>query len=301
MKELKIGNRILKIKDYYCAACDEDYISRSDNKLWLYVNITHMCNAKCPFCVNPSGKNGGENSFSMDKFRKTLLNISPFVSGVSVTGGEPMLYPHLVDETAMAVTGILGTKVEIDLVTNGTALNEILKLKTMDRFESIHISRHKTDDAQNAALMAADTPKIQEIKELIGVLSDPAKIVLNCVMQKNGVSNASEMAEYLEMAAEAGVRNTSFVGFFIANQFCKDNYVSPADIDLSQDKRFRIWNKFNDYDYCRCCSGDYSTKSGNVRFYYRCPGEKSADYCRQLVYTADNKLLDGFGGKEITF
>lgn len=300
MKEIAIGNRILQIKDYYCAAFDGEHITRKDNKLWLYVNITDICNANCPFCVNPSRANGN-NTFSVSTFKQTLERISPFVYGVSITGGEPMLYPELVDDVALAVSDIMGTNIEVDLVTNGTTLSKILDLKALDRFESVHISRHKTDDIENAMLIGAKTPTISDIKTFISQLDDPAKVVLNCVMQKNGVSNAQEMSEYLEMAAWAGVKNTSFVGFFMANQFCKDNYISPASIDLSQDKRFRVWNKFNDYDYCSCSSGDYSAKNGNVRFYYRCPGKIGANYCRQLVYTADNKLLDGFGGCEITF
>lgn len=300
MKELKIGNRELKVKDYYCATSDGEYITRNDNKLWLYINITDICNAKCPFCVNPSRKSGN-NPFSIELLKQTLANVSPFVYGVSITGGEPMLYPELVDEVALAVTDIMGTNIEVDLVTNGTALSKILDLKMLDRFESVHISRHKTDDIENAMLIGAKTPTISDIKTLISQLDDPAKVVLNCVMQRNGVSNAQEMSEYLEMAAWAGVKNTSFVGLFMANQFCKDNYVSPASIDLSHDKRFRTWNKFNDYDFCSCSSGDYSAKNGNVRFYYRCPGKSGANYCRQLVYTAGNRLLDGFGGCEITF
>lgn len=300
MKEIIIGNRILNIKDYYCSAINGEHISRKDNKLWLYVNITDTCNASCPFCVNPSRENG-DNGFSVDKFKNTLERVSSFVYGVSITGGEPMLYPKLIDEVSMIVTDTMGTSVELNLVTNGTAIKTIPQLKTLERFESIHISRHKIDDKENAALMCAKTPTIKEIKELVSMLDDPAKIVLNCVMQRNGISNISEMANYLEMAAWAGIKNTSFVGFFMANQFCKDNYVSPASIDLSQDKRFRVWNKFNDYDYCSCSSGDYCADKGHVRFYYRCPGKSKANYCRQLVYTADNRLLDGFGGNEILF
>lgn len=125
-----------------------------------------------------------------------------------------MLYPKLVDDVAMIVTDIMGTNIELDLVTNGTNWDEIPQLKMIDRFESVHISRHRIDDEGNAVLMGVKTPTIKEIKELVCKLDDPAKVVLNCVMQKNGVSNALEMADYLEMAAWAGVKNISFVGFF---------------------------------------------------------------------------------------
>ena len=28
----------------------------SDGKLWLYVNVTDICNGSCPFCINPCTK-----------------------------------------------------------------------------------------------------------------------------------------------------------------------------------------------------------------------------------------------------
>lgn len=300
MKELQIGNRNIKVKDYYCAASDGEYITRGDNKLWLYIHVTDICNAKCPFCVNPSRKSG-YNPFSIELLKRTLSSAASFVYGVSITGEEPMLCPELVDEVALAVTDIMGTGVALDLVTNGTYLNRVLELRMLARFDSVHISRHKISDIENAMLIGAETSTIRDVKMMVSQLDDPAKTVLNCVMQKGGVHNVQEMAEYLEMAAWAGVRNTSFVGFFLANQFCKDHYVSPASIDFSHDQRFRIWNEFNDYHFCACRSGDYRAAYGNVRFYCRCPGKSGANYCRQLVYTADNRLLDGFSGCEIHF
>ncbi len=112
MHAIQIGNRQLSIKDYYCAADNENYICRDDNKLWLYINITDICNAKCPFCVNPS-RRGGNNPFSVGKLKTTLEKVAPFIYGVSITGGEPMLQPALVDEVAVAVTSILGRYVEL--------------------------------------------------------------------------------------------------------------------------------------------------------------------------------------------
>lgn len=41
---------------------------------------------------------------------------------------------------------------------------------------------------------------------------------------------------------------------------------------------------------------------GKTRFYFRSPGTDTApDYCRQLVYTADNKLRDGKVATNVVF
>ena len=36
-----------------------------------------------------------------------------------------------------------------------------------------------------------------------------------------------------------------------------------------------------------------------MRFYYRVPGSVAPSYTRQIVYTHDNRLLQGFGDEEI--
>ena len=100
-----------------------------------------------------------------------MRKVSPFVYGVSITGGEPMLYPKLVDDVAMIVTDIMGTNIELDLVTNGTNWDEIPQLKMIDRFESVHISRHRIDDEGNAVKRHSGLLNIQELKEFCNEVS----------------------------------------------------------------------------------------------------------------------------------
>ena len=210
-----------------------------------------------------------------------------------------MLFPELVDEVAGAAFEILGPDVRLEMVTNGTNLKKLPELKHLDRFTSVHISRHRAEDEENAALMGFSAPSAGEIRELVSRLPDPGQIVFNCVLQKRGVETVEDAAAYLEMAAKAGVQNTSFVGLFLANDYCRRHYVSPAALDFEKDERFCLWGQQRDHDYCRCGNGDYRSENGYVRFYFRCPGTGKAPYARQLVYNHDNRLLDGFGGEEI--
>ena len=85
------------------------------------------------------------------------------------------------------------------------------------------------------------------------------------------------------------------------NFFCLKNYIDPGKLDLYQDNRFHMWNRLVDHDYCSCSSGSYDSDNGSIRFYYRSIGSEKVPYTRQLVYTADNRLLAGFSGKEISF
>ena len=129
--------------------------------------------------------------------------------------------------------------------------------------------------------------------------NDITRFVFNCVLQKDGVHDIEGIAEYLEMAAEAGISNTSFISMIPANGYCMDQFVDPEMFNLENDSRFRVWNHFHDYEYCSCSAGDYRARKGWVRYYYRSPGKEKAPYSRQLVYTENNRLLDGFGGNQI--
>lgn len=298
MKRIILGDKSFLIKNYYCSE-DGSYIQKEDGKLWIYVNVTDICQANCPFCVNPSKSILCKNSFNIESFGRVLKKINPFVYGISLTGGEPMLNTALIEDIVVVVKKSLDSKVELDMVTNGINLDVLPKLRGIQRFSSIHISRHGITDEDNEKLMGWKSPTEQELRELVHKMPDPGMITFNCVLQKGGVSDLESMADYLEMSARIGVLNTSFIGLFLTNDYCMKHYISPAELDFSKDSRFRLWNHFHDYQYCQCSSGDYLSQNGYVRFYYRCPGNRTAPYVRQLVYTADNRLLDGFGGSEI--
>ena len=299
MKSIVIGDQELQIKDYYCAN-DGKYLDRQDGKLWLYVNLTDICNGACPFCINPSVKNG-RNTIDPAAYREMLLRIKDFLYGVSFTGGEPMLYPDLANQIIAITHEICGAHIEKDLVTNGTGFERILDLLDIEHLDSVHLSRHMIKDAENDKLFGFSTVSAEDIATVVAKMEDPAQIVLNCVLMAGGVDTTQRMSHYLEFAAGLGVRNVSFIGLSRHNEYCEANYIDPRQLDMSHDARFHIWNEYCDCEYCSCSSGSFDAGNGSIRFYYRRMGEKKAPYARQLVYTADGRLLAGFNGKEIRF
>lgn len=315
MTEITICGHKLPVKDYHCArngdcfaASDShEYIKKEELRLWLYVNITDRCNANCPFCV--SGASAHNNAVvDLEQYKKAIEIAAPYIYGISFTGGEPLLYPELLNDLVSATAEVVPPDLEIDIATNGTNLDKLVNLPCFDRISSVHISRHVADDVANRELMGFAAPSAEKLKSVISALQDPGKIVFNCVMQKGGVENCQDVAKYLDFAISVGVRNSSFISMFHANEYCRQNYISAntfpiiCDSDCDEWNRehpnamFHIWNRYNDHAYCRCMSGSYHNAHGHTRFYFRCPGnEQTPDYCRQLVYTADNFLQDGFG------
>ena len=299
MRSIVIGNQELKIKDYHCAQ-DDNYLEKPDGKLWLYVNLTDICNGKCQFCINPSVKDG-KNKIDPSSYREMLTKIKEYIYGVSLTGGEPMLFPDLANEIIGITHEICGSQVEKDMVTNGTGFAGILDSLDIDHLDSVHLSRHMITDRENDAVFGFSTATSDEIKSVIAKMDDPAQIVFNCVLMAGGVDTTQRISHYLEFASGLGVRNVSFIGLSRHNEFCEDNYIDPRQLDMKHDARFHIWNEYHDHEYCSCSSGSYDAGNGSIRFYYRRMGEKKAPYARQLVYTADGRFLAGFSGKEIRF
>ena len=304
------------VKNYYCATCRSNndqcdpygYVAKEKLGLRLYVHVTDLCNGKCPFCR----RSDEPKSLSLVDpaiFEAHLSRLSPFVSSVAFTGGEPMLYPALIDDLIGIADRVLIPDTEIDLVTNGTNLSVLPSFKNADRLTSVHVSRHCIDDDENRILMRVDTPDADEIADTVRKVNDPGKIVLNCVLQTGGVSSEADITNYLDFAIQCGVRNTSFIGMFQANQFCREHHISPWAFSITTeggcrkwnnehtDQQLFIWNQHTDHDWCRCLTGSYNNSSGHTRFYFRCPGDTSTrpHYCRQLVYTPDNEVRDGFG------
>lgn len=220
---------------------------------------------------------------------------------MTLTGGEPFLDLELLTETMEVVVDVMGDSVEIDTVTNGVNFQQIPSFKYLDYFDSIHLSRHSVDDDENNKLFGFETVSISQIKDTLIRLSDPGKIVLNCVLQKGYTDSVEKITEYLEMAADIGIGNTSFIGLSKCNDYCREHFVDPQSVDFESDSRFHAWNHYKDYDYCSCSSGSYNAKARTVRYYYRCLGTTKVPYARQLVYDSDNKLYAGYGGEEILF
>ena len=299
MKSIVIGNQKLEIKDYHCAQ-DSYYLDKSDGKLWLYVNLVDICNGKCPFCINPSVVEG-KNTVDPSVYRETLLKIKDNINGVSLTGGEPMLFPELANEIIGITHEICGSHVEKDIVTNGTDFVNILDTLDIEHLDSIHLSRHMITDSENDAMFGFFTATSEEIASVLSRMDNPTQLVFNCVLMAGGIDTTQRICHYLEFASGLGVRNVSFIGLSRHNDFCVKNYIDPWQLDLTSDARFHIWNKYHDHEYCSCSSGSFDTGDQSIRFYYRRMGDKKAPYARQLVYTADNRLLAGFSGREIRF
>lgn len=89
------------------------------NDIWIHVS--NKCNLACPFCYSNSSS-GGEQYVDVNKVLNFLKGVPEnHREGIIISGGEPFLYPHLVE----LVKGIKELKYSnINIITNGTVGEE---------------------------------------------------------------------------------------------------------------------------------------------------------------------------------
>ncbi len=78
--------------------------------------FTYGCNFRCPFCHNHQLVTGKVKDFILEEtVIAEIESLSEWIDGVCITGGEPTLYPEIV-EFAEKLSGVVPVKID----TNGT-------------------------------------------------------------------------------------------------------------------------------------------------------------------------------------
>lgn len=131
--------------------------------------FTAGCNMRCPFCHNASLVThiDKDNTFSTHEVLDYLKKRQGILEGVCITGGEPLLQPHIKD--FIAEIKKLGYSVKLD--TNGTfpeKLQELVNEGLLD-YVAMDIKNSKAKYSETAGIENLDLSKIQKsIDFLIG-------------------------------------------------------------------------------------------------------------------------------------
>ncbi len=278
-------------RDVYCALngnapqpVDGPYTS-------LYVKVTDICQAKCPFCTFANKNNGFQ--FDIKKFEKVLSLLSKHVTvtKVSFTVGEPSFAPGLVRECVQIVKSF--NKDTFTVVnTNGYGLLEIAAIKDLD---NIAISRHHFNDIENQKIFG--TKLVPMANYLWSMAND--KMHLSCTMIKGKVHDYKSITNYLEWASAVGIHDVGFVSLMPTNDFCLKHFVEFPDDKLFNERlvKNKVWS--ND-DICRCANYLFLPKRGKkvVKLYTRFRCKPTTDSKSNLVFDGQN-LRTNFNGSII--
>lgn len=96
---------------------------------WYHIHLNMFCNQKCIMC-KPSGKQT-KDILPFEKFVELFEQIKPYAEHITLTGGEPFLYPEIYNVIEM----LSEHEIAVTINTNCTILDEKLSEKLVSLHE----------------------------------------------------------------------------------------------------------------------------------------------------------------------
>jgi len=291
MQKITLFDKEIKVKDYDCSF-NKNVFNPKPVNLNLYVQVTDVCNAKCQFCDKPGCK---DNDFDYDKFEYVFKEVYQrgITNYVSLTGGEPFLNLLKLDRILNIIYKI-APDIAIEVNTNGYNLNAA---KNLNIYE-LHISRHHYDDYKNSSVFKTSVPSLESLKSFSKQFKGK-QIIFNCVLQKGLIDNIDELKLYLDRVSLTGIEKVNFIGMMPLTDNYSQLYVDPTPM-IQELMSMTNAGLLYDKNICECLNSMYISSYG-IPIIVNIKNNKKhiCNYTRQLVYTANNKLISGFGGQEI--
>ena len=299
---ISILGKPVRVKNYICSADGVNYKMKPENvQLQISVCPTSYCPGSCPFCIAKDIKSKRMLDIERFAYVMRLLKDEDRIRGVKITGGEPFYDVELLNEVVSVLFEIFGHKLEVSVSTNGIRLDQLHRIKGLEYLDAVHISRHHYDDAVNKKIFGgADVPTGKKLTEIVSSVSFKDLFVFNCMLLKDYINSSDEAHKFLDFAIGTGVPKVGFMTCSPVNDFAKRQMIPYESVLNDNDPSMIFTRGFFDYGFCHCRDGIYASQSGDIiEFYGRSTNTDGCDYSRGLVYDADNRLRDGFGGEVI--
>ncbi len=296
---IELFGKQLRVKSQICSEDAVHYRQKKDPiRLQLSISPVAWCPAACPFCV--AGQPKGPEKLDLGKLEKALLALreKDVVRGVKITGGEPFADLVLLDEVVSLVFSIFGFSIELGISTNGWQLEQLHRLRHLDKLESIHISRHHYDDTRNRALFGGGpVPSGRELREILATVSYRDLFVFNCMLLREAIDSPEEAHRFLDFAIETGAPKVGFMTCMPCNDYARLHSIPYEAVIRRDDPSLLFTRHFSDHEFCHCSDGVYLSPTGELIEFYGRSTAQHCEYCRGFSYEADDHLRAGFGGE----
>lgn len=110
---------------------DQDIKNAVKNKklLSMEIEFSQRCNFRCPYCYTPE-ESYFEDELTCEEIKKTILQAKDLgARKIIVLGGEPTLYPHLIEMLHF----IKNLDLEIEIFTNGSGMTSELAAELFEK------------------------------------------------------------------------------------------------------------------------------------------------------------------------
>jgi len=192
-------------------------------RLAIYYVTTH-CNLNCTYCEDFGARRNGKAVMStLEDARKILTVIRSGISNLWLTGGEPLLSPHILDSVTFARRDLKFR--QLSLITNGTLLSGHLNL--LPFLDRLIIS---LDSTAPSALASVSLPD-EQAKSVMTSIEAAAplqkkygfKLILNAVITPETLPHMDVLLDFCAVHKIL----LSFSPQAVNNWPCYDLLVSP--------------------------------------------------------------------------
>ena len=163
------------------------------------ISLTDKCNLRCVYCM-PEDKvyenNLINDTLSFNDYKFIINGLSQVgIKKIKFTGGEPLLYPHLIELIKYAHYEC--NIDDISITTNGIGLNEIAYELKRSGLKSVNISLDSLKSYKYKSITRGGN-LTDVLKSINRCLELGVKVKINCVVIKR--FNDDEVYDFIEMA-----------------------------------------------------------------------------------------------------
>ena len=163
------------------------------------ISLTDKCNLRCVYCM-PEDKvyenNLINDTLSFNDYKFIINGLSQVgIKKIKFTGGEPLLYPHLIELIKYAHYEC--NIYDISITTNGIGLNEIAYELKRSGLKSVNISLDSLKSYKYKSITRGGN-LTDVLKSINRCLELGIKVKINCVVIKR--FNDDEVYDFIEMA-----------------------------------------------------------------------------------------------------
>ena len=172
-----------------------------ETKYAINIHVLEACNFRCRQCFS---KFGTKKLLPVEGWKKIIDNCiaGANVAEFNIAGGEPMLYPGLVE----LVQYIRDKGVKVSLITNGSLMDEEWVKKYAGMFDTIGFSVDSINDETNRKIGRCDrnektipAGRIVELCELIRKYAPGCRIKINTVV--SALNKDEVMSDFIDEVA----------------------------------------------------------------------------------------------------
>lgn len=190
-------------KEIILKPCPSNTCGKSYNL--LNIKLLNSCNGKCSFCI--AAGTPYRKSSEAKEFIKTANSMKEF-SKVDVLGGEPTLFPNLVE----VLKGIRPYKKDIGIISNGSNLKVIKEC--LPYLDTVTLSIHSFDYSKNSTGIVINEKELKDLNKNKGRVETIATVVVT----KETVSNLKEIKEYATKAKKLGFSSIKLMELVTSNE-----------------------------------------------------------------------------------